>query len=141
MAAHQAPWSLGFSRQEYWDSPGKSTGVGCHCLLCHSKCRYIILKCFKITYFELNALNIFLCKEQLLSVESRIRYFSFIRGHVLILAWLSLHISSTCRLLLYIFLAFYSECEVENRVLVLMRCQHFHLDPDQKNNTFHRALP
>ena len=74
MAAHQAPPSLGFSRQEHWsglpfpspmherekgqwshsvvpnslrsqglqptrllhpwDSPGKSTGVGCHCLLC-----------------------------------------------------------------------------------------------------------
>ena len=73
-AAHQAPLSLGFSRQEYWsglpfpspmhesekwkwsrsvvsdswrphglqptrllcpwDFPGKSTGVGCHCLLC-----------------------------------------------------------------------------------------------------------
>ena len=75
MAAHQAPPSLGFSRQEYWsglpfpspmhesekrkrshsvmsdssqphglqptrlfcpwDFPGKSTGVGCHCLLRH----------------------------------------------------------------------------------------------------------
>ena len=74
MAAHQAPPSLGFSRQEHWsgllfpspmhesekwkwscsvmsdpqrphglqptrllcpwDFPGKSTGVGCHCLLC-----------------------------------------------------------------------------------------------------------
>ena len=72
MAAHQAPPSLGFSRQvsglpfpspahesekgkwsrsvvsdsswpygrqptrllHPWDSPGKSTGVGCHCLLC-----------------------------------------------------------------------------------------------------------
>ena len=74
-AAHQAPLSLGFSRQEHWsglpfpspthgsekwkwshsvvsdsqrphglqptrllrpwDSPGKSTGVGCHCLLWH----------------------------------------------------------------------------------------------------------
>ena len=60
-AAHQAPLSLGFSRQEHWsglplpspvhesekrphglqptrllcpwDPPGKSTGVGCHCLL------------------------------------------------------------------------------------------------------------
>ena len=62
--AHQAPPSMGFSRQEYWvaiaaaaaksyqscptvqphrpqltrllcpwDSPGKNTGVGCHCLL------------------------------------------------------------------------------------------------------------
>ena len=78
MAAHQAPPSLGFSRQEYWsglpfpsliheseksershsvlsnsqrthglqptrlprpwDFPGKSTGVGCHCLL-HDKPR------------------------------------------------------------------------------------------------------
>ena len=77
MAAHQAPLSLGFSRQEHWsglpfsspmhesekwkgsrsvmfnpqwshglqpsrllhpwDFPGKSTGVGCHCLL-HQKC-------------------------------------------------------------------------------------------------------
>ena len=76
MAAHQAPLSLGFSRQEHWsglpfpspmhesekskwsrsvvsyssqphglqptrllrpwDFPGKSTGVGCHCLLQHS---------------------------------------------------------------------------------------------------------
>ena len=76
-AAHQAPPSLGFSRQEHWsglpflspmhegekwkwsrsvasdssrphglqptrllhpwDFPGKSTGVGCHCLLCCSK--------------------------------------------------------------------------------------------------------
>ena len=75
-AAHQAPPSLGFSRQEHWSSlpfpspmhesemwkwsisvvsdssrphglqptrllrpwdfPGKSTGVGCHCLLCES---------------------------------------------------------------------------------------------------------
>ena len=75
--AHQAPWSLGFSRQEHWsglpfpspmqesekwkwsrsvmsdssrphglqptrllcpwDFPGKSTGVGCYCLLCLSK--------------------------------------------------------------------------------------------------------
>ena len=75
MAAHQAPPSLGFSRQEHWsglpfpspmhesekwkwscsvvsdswrphgpqptrlcppwDFPGKSTGVGCHCLLCY----------------------------------------------------------------------------------------------------------
>ena len=75
MAAHQAPPSLGFSRQEHWsgvplpspvhesekwkcsrsvvsdssrphglqpsrllhpwDFPGKSTGVGCHCLLCN----------------------------------------------------------------------------------------------------------
>ena len=74
MAAHQAPLSLGFSRQEHWsglpfpspmhesekwkgsrsvvsdsqrphglqptrllrpwDFPGKSTGVGCHCLVC-----------------------------------------------------------------------------------------------------------
>ena len=52
-AAYQAPLSMGFSRQEYWsgfdssqshglwptgllqpwDFPGKSTGVGCHCLL------------------------------------------------------------------------------------------------------------
>ena len=78
-AAHQAPPSLGFSRQEHWsglsfpsprhesekwkwsrsvvsdsswphglpptrllcpwDFPGKSTGVGCHCLL-HLLCRY-----------------------------------------------------------------------------------------------------
>ena len=76
MAAHQAPLSLGFSRQEHWsglpfpspmhesekwkwshsvvsdsslpqglqptrllrpwDFPGKSTGVGCHCLLHHT---------------------------------------------------------------------------------------------------------
>ena len=64
MAAHQAPLSLGFSRKEHWsgchfllqcikvksesefahscprllhpwDSPDKSTGVGCHCLLQH----------------------------------------------------------------------------------------------------------
>ena len=82
MAAHQAPPSLGFSRQEHgsglpfpspkhesekwkgsrsivsnslwphglqptrllcpWDFPGKSTGVGCHCLL-----RYIKLGAFK----------------------------------------------------------------------------------------------
>ena len=65
-AAHQAPLSLGFSKQEHcchfllqcvkvkslsrvrllatpqptrllppWDFPGKSTGVGCHCLLCN----------------------------------------------------------------------------------------------------------
>ena len=77
MAAHQAPLSLGFSRQEHWsglpfpspmhesekwkwshsvmsdsswphglqptrllrpwDSPGKSTGVGCHCLLLYNQ--------------------------------------------------------------------------------------------------------
>ena len=77
MAAHQAPLSLGFPRQEHWsglpfpspmhesekwkwswsvvsdssrphglqptrllrpwDSPGKSTGVGCHCLLCGAR--------------------------------------------------------------------------------------------------------
>ena len=76
MAAHQAPPSLGFSRQEHWsglpfpspmqesekwkwslsvvsylyqphglqptrlllpwDFPGRSTGVGCHCLLCYN---------------------------------------------------------------------------------------------------------
>ena len=81
-AAHQAPPSLGFSRQEHWsglpfpspmhesekwkwrrsvvsdpqrphglqptrllhpwDFPGKSTGVGCHCLLRHS--HYIVLE-------------------------------------------------------------------------------------------------
>ena len=78
-AAHQAPPSLGFSRQEHWsglpfpspmhesekwkgsrlvvsdsswphglqptrllhpwDLPGKSPGVGCHCLLCHHSLR------------------------------------------------------------------------------------------------------
>ena len=83
MAAHQAPPSLGFSRQEHWsglpfpspmherekwkwsrsvvsdslrphgrqptrllhpwDSPGKSTGVGCHCLL-----RFICAKSLKL---------------------------------------------------------------------------------------------
>ena len=34
-AAYQAPLPMGFSRQEYcpWGFPGKSTGVGCHCLL------------------------------------------------------------------------------------------------------------
>ena len=80
MAAHQAPPSLGFSRQEHWsglpfpspmhenekwkwsrsvvsdslrphglqptrllhpwDFPGKSTGVGCHCLLCNVHLSY-----------------------------------------------------------------------------------------------------
>ena len=80
MATHQAPPSLGFSRQEHWsglpfpspmhesekwkgsrsvvsdsswphglqptrllhpwDFPGKSTGVGCHCLLCHRTPRW-----------------------------------------------------------------------------------------------------
>ena len=47
MEAHQAPPSLGFSRQEHWsgrvqllpgasvhgDSPGKNIAVGCHALL------------------------------------------------------------------------------------------------------------
>ena len=85
-AAHQAPPSLGFSRQEHWsglpfpspmhesekwscsvvsdsswphglqptrllrpwDFPGKSTGVGCHCLLWshileHTNCIFIVL--------------------------------------------------------------------------------------------------
>ena len=35
-AAHQAPLSMGFSRQEYWSgvpSPSPNTGVGCHLLL------------------------------------------------------------------------------------------------------------
>ena len=42
-AAYQAPPSVGFSRQPHglqptrllrpWDFPGKSTGVGCHCLI------------------------------------------------------------------------------------------------------------
>ena len=81
MAAHQAPLSLGFSRQEHWsglpfpspmhesekwkwsrsvvsdpqrphglqptrllrpwDFPGKSTGVGCHCLLCLAPRNYL----------------------------------------------------------------------------------------------------
>ena len=69
MAAHQAPPSLGFSRQEHWsglpfpspmhetekwshsvvdcrllhlwDFPGKSTGVGCHCLLLTDNYVYI----------------------------------------------------------------------------------------------------
>ena len=80
MVAHQAPLSLGFSRQEHWsglpfpspmhdsekwkwrrsvvsdsqrphglqptrllhpwDFPGKSTGMGCHCLLAASKCDF-----------------------------------------------------------------------------------------------------
>ena len=84
-AAHRAPPSLGFSRQEHWsglpfpspmhesekwkwsrlvmsnsswpyglqptrllhpwDFPGKSTGVGCHCLLL-SMTRYILIKVF-----------------------------------------------------------------------------------------------
>ena len=82
MAAHQAPPSLGFSRQEHWsglpfpspmhesekwkwsrsvvsdsshglqptrllrpwDSPGKSTGVGCHCLLrALNECKIVCL--------------------------------------------------------------------------------------------------
>ena len=82
MAAHQAPQSLGFSRQEHWsglpfpspmhesekkvkslshvrpsatpwtaayqaplsrDFPGKSTGVGCHCLLQERKVKYAFL--------------------------------------------------------------------------------------------------
>ena len=105
MAAHQAPLSLGFSRQEHWsglpfpspvhesekwqwscsvvsdslqprglqptrplrpwDFPGKSTGVGCHCLLwtkptgynkdsVQSKNKIKLRKkksCFKLTYF------------------------------------------------------------------------------------------
>ena len=82
MAAHQAPLSLGFSRQEHWsglpfpspmheseksnrsvmsdpqrphgrkpsrllhpwDFPGKSTGVGCHCLLRYDSQFHAILK-------------------------------------------------------------------------------------------------
>ena len=32
IVAHQAPLSMGFSRQEYW-SAGKNTAVGCHFLL------------------------------------------------------------------------------------------------------------
>ena len=33
IVAHQAPLSMELSRQEYWNSPGKNTGVGCHSLL------------------------------------------------------------------------------------------------------------
>ena len=41
--SHQAPPSLGFSRQEHWTglpftSPGKNTGLGCHLLL---QCRKV----------------------------------------------------------------------------------------------------
>ena len=31
--AHQAPLPMELSRQEYWNSPGKNTRVGCHSLL------------------------------------------------------------------------------------------------------------
>ena len=89
MAAHQAPLSLGFSRQEHWsglpfpspvhgsekwkwshsvvsdsqrphglqptrllhpwDFPGKSTGVGCHCLLSWNSA----LRCLYLSFFPL----------------------------------------------------------------------------------------
>ena len=86
MAAHQAPPSLGFSRQEHWsglpfpsptresevaqsnpqrphglqpsrllppwDFPGKSTGVGCHCLLHSSE-----LPCKKLDYSKASMLE------------------------------------------------------------------------------------
>ena len=95
MAAHQAPQSLGFSRQEHWsglpfpspmrkskkwkwsrsvvsdssqphglqptrllhpwDFPGKSTGVGCHCLL---RCNeYSGLISFKMDWFDFLAVQ------------------------------------------------------------------------------------
>ena len=90
-AAHQAPPSLGFSRQEHWsgvpfpspmhesekwkwsrsvvsdsqrphglqptrllhpwDFPGKSTGVGCHCFLCHSFLRLNNNPFYVLLYF------------------------------------------------------------------------------------------
>ena len=90
-AAHQAPPSLGFSRQEYWSGlsfpfpvhvsekwkwshsvkfdfsqphglqparllhpwefPGKSTGVGCHCLLCFPYKQYMVIVWVLPNYF------------------------------------------------------------------------------------------
>ena len=92
MAAHQAPPSLGFSRQEHWsglpflspmherekwkwsrsvvsesllpyglrptrllrpwDSPGKSTGVGCHCLLQSHHIPDLNRMCFRLQSLE-----------------------------------------------------------------------------------------
>ena len=101
-AAHQAPLSLGFSRQEHWselpfpspmhacmlsrsvvsdsvqphgqqptrllcpqDSPGKNTGVGCHCLLHYAGERESKLQTrwsnnflFIATYLEVNFQNL-----------------------------------------------------------------------------------
>ena len=97
-AAHQAPPSLGFSRQEYWsglpfpspvhesekwkgsrsvvsdserphgleptrllrpwDFPGKSTGVGCHCLLQSLSLRSRILVCILYLKYILHVFKI-----------------------------------------------------------------------------------
>ena len=107
MATHQAPPSLGFSRQDHWsglpfpspmqesekwkwshsvvsdswwphglqpsrllcpwDFPGKSTGVGCHCLLLtlssilHSSARYIECKNHLVYSFFLKMSLLFSC--------------------------------------------------------------------------------
>ena len=93
MAAHQAPPSLGFCRQEHWsglpfpspmqetekwkwgrsavsdssqphglkptrlphpwDFPGKSTGVGCHCLLRHKLCYRLYFPKMVMTVFPI----------------------------------------------------------------------------------------
>ena len=92
MAAHQAPPSLGFSRQEHWsglpfpspthqsekwkwsclvmsnsswphglqptrllrpwDFPGKSTRVGCHCLLCETHSSGLIILYYSLLMFK-----------------------------------------------------------------------------------------
>ena len=92
MAAHQAPPSLGFSRQGHWsglpfpspmhesgkwkwscsvvsdsqrphglqptrllcpwDFPGKSTGVGCHCLLRPFSCTYLNCICWSLSHVQ-----------------------------------------------------------------------------------------
>ena len=105
-AAHQAPPSLGFSRQEHWsglpfpspihaserwkwsrsvmsdpqwphglqpmkflpwDFPGKSTGVGCHCLVC-AKHKFelwkLVLFCTKWTAIKISLYFIFLTNDK-----------------------------------------------------------------------------
>ena len=101
MAAHQAPLSMGFSRQEHWsglpfpppmhesekwkwshsvvsnssrphglqptrllrpwDSPGKSTGVGCHCLLPEGDMGYTITEPFKWLHSDTLSISSSVC--------------------------------------------------------------------------------
>ena len=75
MSNSQRPHGLQPTRLFYpWDFPGKSTGVGCHCLL---RCNHII-KCHLQIFFSICSLSFY----PIISIFCRAKFLIFIKSNL-----------------------------------------------------------